>query len=190
MSTAVISGVVESCQLSRTTLGQFSQSLDVLCALWFQLLKGFFKRDYALNQACVRNLYSETTRVIVMALVVLDSTISSRLLLPLVTAIWPIGGVIISSGIGFEKSMHSSMTHPAQRKMQSLERGCVVLGLGPSVAEERKLSTQRPKKHPSLEAAKAKSRRRPVERAHSWPLPGLDDIHPYTVLASWAGHGR
>ncbi|XP_032466334.1 uncharacterized protein LOC116742650 isoform X3 [Phocoena sinus] len=44
LSTAVISGVVESCQLSRTTLGQFSQSLDVLCALRFQLLKGFFKR--------------------------------------------------------------------------------------------------------------------------------------------------
>lgn len=29
-----------------------------------------------------------------------------------------------------------------------------------------------------------------MERAHPWPLPGLDDIHPYTVLASWAGRGR
>lgn len=33
-------------------------------------------------------------------------------------------------------------------------------GPGPSAAEERRLSTQRPKKHPPLEAARARSRRR------------------------------
>ncbi|KAB0390102.1 hypothetical protein E2I00_016097, partial [Balaenoptera physalus] len=103
---------MESCHLSRTTLGQFSQSLDVLCALWFQFLKVFFKRRVCCS--------------------------------------WT----------------------------------------GPSVAEERKFSTQHPKKHLPLEAAKVRSSRRPVEQAHAWPLPGLDNLHPFTLLASCTGHGR
>ncbi|XP_024597032.1 uncharacterized protein LOC112397140 [Neophocaena asiaeorientalis asiaeorientalis] len=221
LSTAVISGVVESCQLSRTTLGQFSQSLDVLCALRFQLLKGFFKRvvcppphflsgpsqkppkDSPCLQPRFLSVCHTTSRRTGGAALHSGKQSESPVLMRL-TASWEIQTrtlIILrynrvspalpsQLSAGESSFLDPSMTHPAQRKMQSLERGCVVLGLGPSVAEERKLSTQRPKKHSSLEAAKVESRRRPVERAHSWPLPGLDDIHPYTVLASWAGHGR
>lgn len=47
LATAVVSGIMAYCQLSRTVPSHLSQSLDVLCALWFLFLKGFFRSSHS-----------------------------------------------------------------------------------------------------------------------------------------------
>ena len=50
LSTAVLSGVMESCQPSRAALGHFSWSLNVLCALWFPWFLTCF--NFLLEYSC------------------------------------------------------------------------------------------------------------------------------------------